>query len=679
MQALIDTLSKLGDNQSVVIGSDGQADVIIPGSGIDPRHARLSRRNGTLLVQDLDSRTGTFINGQEVRGWVEVRPGDRLRLGSVEVPLPHLIQTQSVTALGSVGSAPRVAPAPIAVSLIDGTKKVGARPILDNVSFHLNPGEFLGILGASGSGKSTLIKTVAGLVELTSGAILLDGQPVAPQALRGDHRVAYLPQDVVIHEALTPQVALDYVARLKGLGQSPGERRQLVQHALERVGLWEKHRDTVISRLSGGQRKRAALAAELLGDPRLILLDEATSGLDPATEEEMMELFRSLAREGRTVICITHFPGRLHLCDKLLYLMQGKCVFFGTPAELKAFFGVDGIEDVYTKQHERTAEEWEGAFRRSPVGQRAAAGVPHVAVDAPPPPPLASPVSWEHVVQQARDLTARYFRLQLADLKNLFLLFAQAPVIGLMVGLTFGSIKASFAEQHAADTKQVIFVVVLAVLWCAGTASVREIVKEMPILQHETRFGVGLAPYLLSKFVLLGVLTLVQTAVLLLTVRYFTSLTGLFDVQFLVLAFTALSGVALGLLVSAVAGTSERAMTLLPVLLIGQAIFSGGLARLAGPALAVARLIVPAYWSLDGLKTLFASDLSNATYPGAPGTFQPPILGPGGPLVLDLIALTGLTLFFLLATYLALQRQVFNAPWTALVWRVRARPGGDDR
>ena len=142
--------------------------------------------------------------------------------------------------------------------------------------------------------------------------------------------------------------------------------------ALSRVDLSE-HGGTPIHRLSGGQRKRAALAAELLGDPKLILLDEATSGLDPATEAEMMELFRALAREGRTVVCITHFPGRLHMCDRLLYLMKGKCVFDGTPEQLKRFFGVTTIEGAYTSEDAHEPGEWQAEFRKSSVGQSAAA------------------------------------------------------------------------------------------------------------------------------------------------------------------------------------------------------------------------------------------------------------------------------------------------------------------
>ena len=191
---------------------------------------------------------------------------------------------------------------------------------------------------------------------------------------------------------------------------------------------------------------------------------------------------------------------------------------------------------------------------------------------------------------------------------------------------------------------------------CSGTISVREIVKELPILRHEIRFGIRIVPYLCSKVALLGVFALAQTFVLLLMVRFFTELTGPFSGQFLTLGLTSLAGVAVGLLVSAVAGTSERAMTILPVLLIAQAIFSGGLARLTGVIRGFAMLFVPAYWSLDGLKAQFSTDLAIATYPGAPGHYQPPILGLGGPLALDVVILLVQSAAMLAGVYFALNR-----------------------
>ena len=515
----------------------------------------------------------------------------------------------------------------------------GPRPrrILDDAGVHIAPGQFVGILGSSGSGKSTLIKTLAGLNRLSAGRVLVGGREMTAEQLLHERNIAYMPQDVVIHENLTARRALGYIGRLKGLASLPGGLKQRVNLAAERVGLADRL-DVPIHRLSGGQRKRAGLAAELLGDPKVLLLDEATSGLDPAAEAEMMRLFRSLADEGRTVVCITHFPDRLSLCDKLIYLMGGRIVFCGSPAELRAHFGTTGIEEVYIAQNESTADEWRRKFDPSP------AGVTHQAVlNA----GLALAIRAEacepaHVVPAAGQFLTvlrRYARVQVADWTNLLLLIAQAPLIGLMIGVTYGDIRADFAELHAARTKEVIFLLVIAVLWCAGTASVREVVKEKRILGHETRFGLMLPPYLLSKLALLSFLTLAQTAMLLLVVKQLTGLSGPFAAQFAVLALSSIVGLALGLLVSAGARSSEQSMTLLPVLLIMQAIFSGGLARLDGLVEWFSRVFVSAWWSLDGLRSTFDPSLTHATYPSAPGHFQPPVLGTGGPLWLDLALL----------------------------------------
>ena len=330
----------------------------------------------------------------------------------------------------------------------------------------------------------------------------------------------------------------------------------------------------------------------------------------------MMELFRALAREGRTVVCITHFPGRLQLCDRLLYLMKGKCVFDGTPEQLKRFFGVTTIEGAYTSEDAHDPGVWQAEFRKSSVGQSAAARLPAVPAWQEPIAAPPVPTNGAQRLRQAGVLTARYARLQCADFKNLLLLFAQAPAIALMLAVTFGSITSRFAEQHASDTKQVIFVLVVAVLWCSGTAGVREIVKETPILVHETRFGVGRAPYLVSKLGLLGLISLTQTFVLLWTVRYFTELTSQFGVQFLVLALTGLVGVALGLLVSAVSGhvgTGHDGFA-------RSADRPGHLFRRAGAVdrrrQGAVHLLVPAFWSLDGLKSQLSSDLLNCAVSG---------------------------------------------------------------
>jgi hypothetical protein len=324
------------------------------------------------------------------------------------------------------------------------------------------------------------------------------------------------------------------------------------------------------------------------------------------------------------------------MCDRLIYLVDGKAVFFGKPDDLKQIFEVDDLESVYRRQGERTAEDWRERFLATQTGAMAftapALEATHLDTGSPARPATST-------TTQAWLQFRRYVDINLRDLGSIALQLLQAPVIAAMIALVFGWIRAPFALQHAASTKEISFVLVIAVLWCSGTLGVREIVKERTIFRHESRFGIAAIPYVISKIAFLGLLAILQSVVLLEVVRVFTGLTGTPALQLTVLALAALTGTALGLVVSAISATVERAMTLLPVVLIAQAIMSSGLARLESPLVWLSQATIPAYWALDGLRASFSSALTTATYASAPGSFAPPILGTGGPAVAVIAAL----------------------------------------
>ena len=373
-----DRIANLRPGESLVVGSDPE------------NQAKITRTSDSWYIQDADSRDGTLLNNVAVYGRKLITHGDHIRVGGEEQvsnllpePVPSAPPSRIVVPppVPPVWEAapPRPQPSETVVPVppvwtaapsnsvsftpkpshsISGVPSVALnnavqtvyikgepRRILNNVTVSAKKGEFIGVVGGSGSGKSTLLKAIAGLGDIDSGAILLDGQQVSRAQLLSDKRIAYLPQDVVIHESLTPNAALGYIAELKKVGATRGERERIIASVLERTGMTQ-HANTPVYRLSGGQRKRVAMAAELIGDPQIILLDEATSGLDPSTEKEMMHLFKSLADEGKTVICITHFPKHLFLCDRLLYMMEGNLIFSGTPTECTEFFGVQTIEEI---------------------------------------------------------------------------------------------------------------------------------------------------------------------------------------------------------------------------------------------------------------------------------------------------------------------------------------------
>jgi|GEM_PF-290322 len=511
--------------------------------------------------------------------------------------------------------------------------------ILQPTTLSIRPGEFVGILGPSGSGKSTLLKMMVGDTTPTIGEVNVGGMTIAAFTEMHGRRLAYLPQELILHPSLSPRRALAYQAKLQGV-----DHRESVIAALKRVGVGHRL-DVPIRRLSGGEKKRVALAALLLADPVALFLDEATSGLDPSLEKEMMDLFRSLADEGRTVVCITHFPQSLETCDQLVVVAGGRVRFMGSPCQLKSELGLSAIEDVYPLISSLGRDD------------NTVYHTPDKTADRTSEPTPALPEEADNVgpATQCGVLLGRYLRVLASDPGALFLLILQAPLIGLMIGGTFGSILVDYPEQHAADWKQVAFLLVMSVIWCSTTNGVREIVKEQAVFLHEKRYGVSNLAYLLSKFIPLSLVAVAQAVLLLFVLSRITGFAGVSTSHGFVLALLAVAGTSIGLAISAGVRSSEKAMTALPIVLIAQGVLSGALARLEGIPLLVAELLAPAYWGISGLKTSLPSNLLEATFVSIPGEYQYAILGRGPSvwavtiaLILQSTLLLG-TAFFMLA------------------------------
>src|SRR3954451_13323031 len=192
--------------------------------------------------------------------------------------------------------------------------------LLDAVTFSIAPGELVAIVGPSGAGKTSLLEVMAGIAPPTRGAVRFDGADLHTNRAAFRGVLGYVPQDDIIHADLPVEHTIRYAARLRlPSSTGAGATEAAVKHALAAVGLGDRAEARVGS-LSGGERKRASIAVELLTDPHIFFLDEPTSGLDPITGAGVVKQLRDLADASATVVFTTHSIGDLERCDRVVFM-----------------------------------------------------------------------------------------------------------------------------------------------------------------------------------------------------------------------------------------------------------------------------------------------------------------------------------------------------------------------
>lgn len=317
------------------IGRSPDCDICLPFvSIVSAHHATISATSGQLLLVDESSLNGTWKNGRSIRR-DQVNPEDSIVIGSEEFRFQLLDNGALQVIRRRRNGNLRLQCKGVTCSLGKGEN----RPLLlNNIDLSLNPGEFVGILGPSGAGKTTLLKTLSGHIPPDSGTILLNNIPLYATYEMFRSRMGYVPQDDILHSALSVKNSLDYIARLRlPHDVEDTERLEIVDSILNILDLG-RVRENRIDQLSGGQRKRVSIGAELITGPALLFLDEPTSGLDPGIGERLMRHFRAMTENNTTVVITTHTLDNLDVFDKIVFLARGELVFFGTPDEALTFF-----------------------------------------------------------------------------------------------------------------------------------------------------------------------------------------------------------------------------------------------------------------------------------------------------------------------------------------------------
>jgi ABC transport system ATP-binding/permease protein len=626
---------------------------------ISRRHALIEGQpDGTHLLRDLNSTNGTYVNGQRVAVHT-LRAGDVVQAGPFKLHYTGTALDQQarpgtmrIEAHNLVVRRPDEKASFFRTALSWMSRApLPQKTILQQVSLCIEPGEFVALVGGSGAGKSTLMGALSGFSRATDGTVLVNGDDYYRNFDAYRAVLGYVPQDDIVHRMLPVTRALNYAARLRLPDDTaPNEIEERITRVLHDVEMSE-HRATQIDNLSGGQRKRVSIASELLADPALFFLDEPTSGLDPGLEKKMMYTLRRLADGGRTVVLVTHATANIDQCDLVAFMAAGRLVYYGPPREAKDFFGVtsNDFADIYTRIDGRfnpadavfsqdtgmqrayhdwqvlhpgtreqpwLAELWEPRFRASPYYQQYVRGrlMPAGAAPAPPATPAwhPAPVS---LPRQFRLLTRRYFDLSLQDRRNLLILLLQAPIIAALMALVIKSDAVSGSGATFASARPVMFMLATVAVWFGIINAAREITKEAPIYRRERLANLRVVPYVLSKVVVLTALVIIQSLVLLAIVGTKVDmptarLVGSVGVDLFVTTFLAsLAGMTLGLLISTIAATPDRAISIVPLALIPQIILSGVIFKLEGSAkvlswLAIGRWAMDAYGAIANLNSL---------------------------------------------------------------------------
>jgi ABC-type multidrug transport system ATPase subunit len=526
-------------------------------------------------------------------------------------------------------------------------RRRGHITVLHDVSFAVGRGELIAIVGPSGAGKTMLLETVAGVAPATTGTVRFDGVDLHANLRQFRAVIGYVPQDDIIHADLPLRHTLRYAARLRlPSSTTAAEIDDAVRAALDTVGLTEQAEIRVGS-LSGGQRKRASIAVELLTQPRVFFLDEPTSSLDPAASAQLVDHLRQLADRSTTVVFTTHSIDDLAACDRIVFMTRGGGVgFVGTVEEALREFRVGSLQELYLRLAEGSA---------TPYTPRPTGAVPE---------PTAHFVDDKrrlvaNGLTQWAVLTRRTLETLVRNPLTLAILLGSPVLVVGMFALLFRPGAFDFRNPSPSSMVMIGFWVVFAAFFFGITYGLLQICTEHTILRRERLVGLRLGAYVASKVTVLVPFLFVVIVAMLGVLRqldrlpprplstYASMATGLL--------LCAIAALGLGLLSSALVRDVAQATLALPMLSFPAVLFAGAvlpvhLMAKAGAALSV---VMPSRWAFDAIGHDLGARRILA-HGGSP--LGPPLLasfGDAGRLSTPTywLILTSFVLVFLLATW----------------------------
>lgn len=570
---------------TVKIGSDMNNDIVLPTGSVSPLHAVIENRNDGFWIASGRGEGRIILNGKKIQSASKLHEKDVIRVGECD-----LIYSNASVFFKSELQGIRIE----ARNIFKNSGK-DHLSILKGVSCTIESNSFVAITGRPEDKKGTLLDVLSGFDSDYQGDVWFDGTHVRENFEELRSEIGYVPMESIVYDDLKLGRMLWFSAKLrmpKGTGKEKMEER--ITKVLNMLELSEC-RNIFIRDLTIEQKKKANIAVELLTDPGVLFLNEPTYGLDPGAELNLMIILKRLSKsQGITVVMAsTHAPQNLQLCDKVLFLDPGGLLCFeGTVSQAEMFFGSRNLSDIYNRIAE-DPEEWAAQYRNAVSNGRAALNRPAPEVD---PYRHAQGVRKDGYstsyhkgnafteffkgfhITQIPTLIVRTTELITNDWKRILLLFGQPLAIALvLMVLAHQNVLASMRYQYF-----YLSIIRTAAVWLGLFDSVQAINKERAVLKREYMGNMSIGAYVISKYIVLGIVGLLQAAIMTIVFALFTEwpfgqylYRSMYPEITISVWLTILASIGLGLVISCLIRKPEHAMLTTPFVLLAQIFLSG--------------------------------------------------------------------------------------------------------
>ncbi len=480
---------------------------------------------------------------------------------------------------------------------------------VDNVSFSVEEGKLIGIMGASGSGKTTLMNLMSGIQKPSSGSVKINGLDVAKDNIKLEGVFGYVPQDDLLIEDLTVFENIFFAACQCFKDKTRVEIAELVDKTLSNLGLLEKRELKVGSPfnkvISGGQRKRLNIALELIREPLVLFLDEPTSGLSSRDSENLMDLLRDLTLKGKLIFTVIHQPSSeiFKMFDKVVILDQGGYMaYFGNPVDSVIYFKTLDVQinsnqgecpscgnvnpetifniietqvvdefGEYTEKRKVKPNEWANTYNsKHPFIQ-----VPEI--KEPPHKNLQRP----GLLKQFQIYFSRDLKSKISNSQYVLLTLLEAPILGFVLSFIIRYIPDPDSDIYIFSENEnipiYIFMSLIVALFIGLTISAEEIFRDRKILKREHFLNLSRNSYLLSKVAILISISAIQTLLFVLIANPILGIKGMYFHYWLALFTTAFCANMLGLNISASFNSAITIYIVIPLLIIPMMVLSGAM------------------------------------------------------------------------------------------------------